>query len=303
MEAAFVDEFAERCGPMGTTIAPPDPEASDKDRPLQDDIRLLGQILGDTVREQDGEGAFEIVEAIRRLSVAFQRNADATAGGNLDTLLKRLSPNETVSVIRAFSYFSHLANLAEDRHHVRRRAVHEMIDEPQDGSLARTFQRLRDAGVDADRIERALRRGFVSPVLTAHPTEVQRKSTLDAERAIADLLAARDHLRSARDRAENEALLRARIAQLWQTRILRTAKLTVRDEIENALSYYRSTFLTEIPRLYAELEDALGRPVASFFRMGNWIGGDRDGNPNVDVDTLDMAVRRHAETVLRHYLT
>ncbi|WP_460448119.1 phosphoenolpyruvate carboxylase [Alsobacter sp. SYSU BS001988] len=288
---------------MGTTIAPPDPEASDKDRPLQDDIRLLGQILGDTVREQDGEGAFEIVEAIRRLSVAFQRNADATAGGNLDTLLKRLSPNETVSVIRAFSYFSHLANLAEDRHHVRRRAVHEMIDEPQDGSLARTFQRLRDAGVDADRIERALRRGFVSPVLTAHPTEVQRKSTLDAERAIADLLAARDHLRSARDRAENEALLRARIAQLWQTRILRTAKLTVRDEIENALSYYRSTFLTEIPRLYAELEDALGRPVASFFRMGNWIGGDRDGNPNVDVDTLDMAVRRHAETVLRHYLT
>ncbi len=275
----------------------------EKDSPLLDDIRLLGQILGDTLREQDGENAFEIVEAIRRLSIAFQRNADEEAGRNLDALLHRLSPGETVSVIRAFSYFSHLANIAEDRHHVRRRLIHEMNDEPQDGSLTTSFRRLRQAGIDDSRIERALKRSFVSAVLTAHPTEVQRKSTLDAERAIADLLAVREHLRSPREMADNEARLRARIAQLWQTRMLRTEKLTVRDEIENALSYYASTFLTEIPRLYAELEVHLGRPVAPFFRMGNWIGGDRDGNPNVDATTLDTAVKRHAETVLRHYLT
>lgn len=275
----------------------------DKDRPLQEDIRLLGQILGDTVREQDGENAFEIVEAIRRLSVAFQRKADETAGRNLDSLLSRLSPAETVSVIRAFSYFSHLANLAEDRHHVRRRQIHEIEDKPQDGSLERSFVRLREANISDDRIERALRGSYVSPVLTAHPTEVQRKSTLDAEREIAELLAARENLRTSRERADNEARLRARIAQLWQTRMLRAEKLTVRDEIENALSYYTSTFLTEIPRLYADLEEKLGRPVASFFRMGNWIGGDRDGNPNVDAGTLDMAVKRYAETVLRHYLT
>ena len=283
----------------------PDDElgALEKDRPLQDDIRLLGQILGDTVREQDGENAFEIVEAIRRLSVAFQRKADEGAGRNLDTLLDRLSPGETVSVIRAFSYFSHLANLAEDRHHVRRRLIHEIKDEPQDGSLARSFSLFREAGISLDRIERELNRSFVSPVLTAHPTEVQRKSTLDAERDVAELLATRDNLRSPRALAENEARLRARIAQLWQTRMLRTEKLTVRDEIENALSYYTSTFLTEIPRLYADLEEQLGRPVAPFFRMGNWIGGDRDGNPNVGADTLVMAVTRHAETVLRHYLT
>lgn len=217
----------------------PDDElgAVEKDRPLQDDIRLLGQILGDTVREQDGENAFEIVEAIRRLSVAFQRKADEAAGRNLDTLLKRLSPGETVSVIRAFSYFSHLANLAEDRHHVRRRLIHEIKDEPQDGSLARSFSRFREAGISIERIEWALNRGFVSPVLTAHPTEVQRKSTLDAERDIAELLATRENLRSPRARADNEARLRARIAQLWQTRLLRTEKLTVRDEIENALTY------------------------------------------------------------------
>ena len=275
----------------------------EKDRPLQDDIRLLGQILGDTVREQDGENAFEIVEAIRRLSVAFQRKSDEAAGRNLDSLLSRLSPAETVSVIRAFSYFSHLANLAEDRHHVRRRLIHEIEDEPQDGSLARSFARLREANISSDRIERALNGSYVSPVLTAHPTEVQRKSTLDAERDIAELLATRENLRTPRELAENEARLRARIAQLWQTRMLRAEKLTVRDEIENALSYYTSTFLTEIPRLYADLEEQLGRPVAPFFRMGNWIGGDRDGNPNVDAGTLDMAVRRYAETVLRHYLT
>ncbi|MEO8651521.1 MAG: phosphoenolpyruvate carboxylase [Hyphomicrobiaceae bacterium] len=275
----------------------------EKDRPLQDDIRLLGQILGDTVREHDGENAFEIVEAVRRLSVAFQRKSDEAAGRNLDSLLSRLSPAETVSVIRAFSYFSHLANLAEDRHHVRRRLIHEIEDEPQDGSLARSFTRLRAANITAERIERALNGSYVSPVLTAHPTEVQRKSTLDAERDIAELLAVRENLRTPRERAENEARLRARIAQLWQTRLLRAEKLTVRDEIENALSYYTSTFLTEIPRLYADLEEQLARPVASFFRMGNWIGGDRDGNPNVDAGTLDMAVRRYAEVVLRHYLT
>lgn len=276
--------------------------ASEKDQPLLEDVRLLGQILGDTVREQEGEATFELIEAIRRLSVAFQRKADEEAGRNLDQLLKRLSSNETTSVIRAFSYFSHLANIAEDRHHLRRRAVHEAAEEYQDGSLARSFERFGEKGIEAEKVARALSRSFVSPVLTAHPTEVQRKSTLDAERAIADLLAARDHLKTRRERAENEALLRARIAQLWQTRILRLSKLTVRDEIENALSYYQSTFLTEIPKIYAEMEERLGRPVAPFFRMGNWIGGDRDGNPNVNADTLDMAIRRHGETVLRHYL-
>ena len=110
-------------------------------------------------------------------------------------------------------------------------------------------------------------------------------------------------LRSPRERAHNEAQLRSRVVQLWQTRVLRTEKLTVRDEIENALSYYASTVLTEIPKLYADLEALLERPVAPFFRMGNWIGGDRDGNPNVDATTLDIAVRRHSEIAFRHYLT
>lgn len=295
-----------REAPLPVTAIDPRPDqiAGPADAPpLFEDIRLLGQILGDTVRQQEGEQTFELIEAIRRLSVAFQRKADVEAGRDLDTLLARLSPNETVSVIRAFTYFSHLANLAEDCHQLRRQADLEAVDAHPDGSLAHSFELFAQAGVRAPAIERALSRSLVSPVLTAHPTEVQRKSILDAERTIAELLAARPNLRGLRARARNETALRASIAQLWQTRLLRYSKLAVRDEIENVLSYYRATFLHEIPRLYAELEELLGARVPSFFRMGSWIGGDRDGNPNVTADTLLMAVRLQAETALRHYLT
>ncbi|MHB2170069.1 phosphoenolpyruvate carboxylase [Alsobacter sp. R-9] len=270
---------------------------------LVGDTRLLGQILGDTIREQEGEATYELIEAIRRLSVAFQRKADAKAGDDLDKLLTRLSPTETLSVIRAFSFFSHLANLAEDRDQVRRLEAQTDEEAAGPGSLEGSFAVLRDAGIGPDRVMRVLSSAYISPVLTAHPTEVQRKSILDAQRAVTDLLAARETLRNRRDLAANEVLLRARVAQLWQTRVLRFAKLTVLDEIENVLGYYRSTFLREIPRLYAELEEKLGRRVPTFLRMGNWIGGDRDGNPNVNAETLRAALRRQAETALRYYLT
>jgi phosphoenolpyruvate carboxylase len=279
-------------------------DAAEKNRPLVDDIRLLGRILGDVIREQEGKAAYDLVERVRQLSVAYRLKRDAQAGRALDRLLKNLSADQTVSVIRAFSYFSHLANIAEDRHHVRRRDHHERQGHHQEGSLATSFERLAQADIRAADIAKTLQHAYISPVLTAHPTEVQRKSILDAERAIAELVGERDDLHTDRERAENEALLRARVTQLWQTRMLRTAKLTVADEIENALSYYRSTFLRQIPRLYKEVEEALpGFDIANFFRMGNWIGGDRDGNPFVTADTLKMALASQSETVLRYYLT
>jgi phosphoenolpyruvate carboxylase len=279
-------------------------EAAEKNRPLVEDIRLLGRILGDVIREQEGKDAFELVERVRQLSVAYRLKADASAGRVLDRLLKNLSVDQTVSVIRAFSYFSHLANIAEDRQHVRRRHVHERAGHLQEGSLAMSFERLHRAGHRGADIAQVLQNAYISPVLTAHPTEVQRKSILDAERAIAGLVEERDALDNDRDRAENEGLLRARVTQLWQTRMLRTAKLTVSDEIENALSFYQTTFLREIPRLYREIEQALpGHAVAPFLRMGHWIGGDRDGNPNVTAATLRVALSRQSEVALRHYLT
>ena len=301
----------------------PNKTSKNNERPLVEDIRLLGRILGDVIREQDGEVAYDLVEQIRKLSVSFRRDANVESDKALKKLLKSLSGDQTVSVIRAFTYFSHLANLAEDRHHIRRRAIHERAGDTQEGSIDVALARLRWAGIAPKNIANTLSRSFVSPVLTAHPTEVQRKSILDAERSIAQLLTARDSILTVaqanaavspalaakdaltpRELAANEAQLRARVMQLWQTRLLRFTKLTVADEIENALSYYEATFLREIPKLYANLERELqGLPVHSFLRMGQWIGGDRDGNPNVSADTLHYALSRQAEVALRHYLT
>jgi len=279
-------------------------DAAEKNRPLVEDIRLLGRILGDVIREQEGKDAFELIERVRQLSVAYRLKADASAGRVLDRLLKNLSGDQTVSVIRAFSYFSHLANIAEDRHHVRRRLVHDREGHQQEGSLAVAFERLQRADHRAADIARTLEHAYISPVLTAHPTEVQRKSILDAERAIAELIGQRDELPTEQTRSDNEELIRARVTQLWQTRMLRTTRLTVGDEIENALSYYQATFLREIPKLYRELERMLnGHPVPPFLRMGHWIGGDRDGNPNVGAATMRQALSRQAEVALRFYLT
>ncbi|MDI4633723.1 phosphoenolpyruvate carboxylase [Pelomonas sp. V22] len=278
--------------------------ADAKNQPLMDDIRLLGRILGEVIREQEGREAYELVERVRKLSVAFRLKRDAQAGKTFDKLLKSLSGEQTVSVIRAFSYFSHLANIAEDRHHVRRREIHERAGSLQAGSLAYAMEKLHEAGVRPAEVAKTLQHGFISPVLTAHPTEVQRKSILDAERAIAELVGQRDTLHTEREKRDNENLIRARITQLWQTRMLRYSKLTVADEIENALSYYQATFLRQIPKLYAELEEALpGHELNSFLRMGHWIGGDRDGNPNVTATTLRHALKRQSEVALRHYLT
>jgi phosphoenolpyruvate carboxylase len=289
----------------------------DSERPLVEDIRLLGRILGDVIRVQEGPEAYELVEQIRKLSVAFRRDADQEADKALKKLLKSLPGDRAVSVIRAFTYFSHLANLAEDRHHIRRRAIHERAGHTQEGSIDVALQRLRWAGITPISISDMLATSYVSPVLTAHPTEVQRQSILDAERDIAHLLTERDAIKaraaavnaakdalSPKELAANELQMRARVMQLWQTRLLRFTKLTVADEIENALSYYEATFLREIPKLYAELEEALpGQPIASFLRMGQWIGGDRDGNPNVTSQTLEHALTRQSDVALRHYLT
>ncbi|MDH5857014.1 phosphoenolpyruvate carboxylase [Lampropedia aestuarii] len=296
--------------------------AADKEQPLLDDIRLLGRILGDVIREQEGTAAFELIERIRQLAVADRKAGDGQgqplSQGGLQDLLHGLTSQETVTVARAFTYFSHLANLAEDRHFLRRRDIHERRGEHSRGSITGALAELERAGVSKAQIADSLAHAYVSPVLTAHPTEVQRKSILDAEKNIAQLLSVRSQLQEAAAKdlvlgtpdarlparlQSNEAALRARVTQLWQTRLIRYSRLTVADEIENALSYYEATFLQEIPKLYETLEQELGAAhLPSFFRMGQWIGGDRDGNPNVSAHTLLHALQRQSEVALRHYL-
>ncbi|MFC0128462.1 phosphoenolpyruvate carboxylase [Ralstonia solanacearum] len=306
-------------GAAGTTLGPTSRRSSGsaaaKDQPLKENIRFLGRLLGDVLREQEGAAAFETVETIRQTAVRFRRDGDRQAEQELDRLLKTLSRDQTTSVVRAFSYFSHLANIAEDQHHNRRRRVHALAGSPpQPGSLLRALLSAADEGLSGEALRRFFDAALIVPVLTAHPTEVQRKSILDAQREIARLLAERDAPLTARERERNTTLLRAHVTKLWQTRMLRTTRLMVADEIENALSYYQTTFLREIPALYRELEEdvatvfprrgARSEPATlpAFFQMGSWIGGDRDGNPFVTAQTLRHAARRQASVILTWYL-
>ncbi len=283
----------------------------DKDQPLREDIRLLGRLLGDTLREQEGDSTFELIEQIRQLAIRFRRDDDQQARSELAGVLDVLSPAATVAVIRAFTYFSQLANLAEDLHHNRRRRFHQLAGSPpQEGSLALALRRAAEAGHGAGAVAEFFRDALVSPVLTAHPTEVQRKSILDCQLQLARLLTERDRQQlTPEELAANEEGLRRQILTLWQTRILRELRLTVRDEIENGLSYYRYTFLRQLPRLYGEMEDLLERkfPVAGIavgpvLRLGAWIGGDRDGNPYVTHDVTRHALVRQSSTALDYFL-
>ncbi|MDY7579469.1 phosphoenolpyruvate carboxylase [Herbaspirillum sp. RTI4] len=288
--------------------------ASAKDAPLKEDIRLLGRLLGEVLREQEGDAVFEVVETIRQTAVRFRRDADAQAAAELDKLLKKLTRDQTNSVVRAFSYFSHLANIAEDQHRNRRRRAHLLAGSAsQPGSVAFALARLDDAGVGGNAVRAFLSESLISPVLTAHPTEVQRKSILDAESEIARLLALRDQPLTAKELRDNTELLRARIATLWQTRMLRYSKLTVADEIDNALSYYRITFLRELPALYDDIENEIAaqfprarqreaKQLPPFLQMGSWIGGDRDGNPNVNAGTMQHALKQQSTTIFDFYL-
>lgn len=283
----------------------------DKDLPLREDIRFLGRMLGDTLREQDGDNAFELVENIRQTAIRFHRDQDPMARQELDTILNRLSDKNSLSVVRAFSYFSLLSNIAEDVHHNRRRRAHLRAGSPpQAGSVTLALERVLEGRKDISVLADFFRKAIVSPVLTAHPTEVQRRSILDCQLAIERLLKERARTElTPNELRHNEEGLRATIQILWQTRMIRPTRLSVYDEIENGLAYYSYTFLTEIPYIYAKIEDLLERRlnkdapyVSSFLRIGSWIGGDRDGNPFVTHEAMLRAIERQSSLALDFYL-
>lgn len=283
-----------------------------KDQPLREDIRLLGRILGDTVRSQEGEAVFDIVERIRQTSIRFHREEDQGARKELEAILNSLSPPQTARVVRAYSFFSHLANIAEDQHHIRRTRAHALAGSAaRDGTMAHALDEAAKAGVTTQQLKEFFDGALVSPVLTAHPTEVQRKSILTVQMLVAKLLAERDHgpMTPEEEDTNLESLQRA-VLTLWQTAILRATKLAVTDEVANGLTFYDYTFLREMPRFYAQLEDHLRKTdpswttteLPSFLRMGSWIGGDRDGNPFVTAPVLRQAMRMQSTRALQFYL-
>ena len=253
------------------------------------DIRLLGAMLGDVVRGYAGDGVYGHVETIRRAAVERAKTQSGEEPG-----LPALDLDESLAVVRAFMLFSMLANLAEDR---------QGVAAEEGATLEQALARLKAEGIDGTAVHDLLAHALVAPVLTAHPTEVRRKSMIDHRNRIATLLTARDA--GADETPDGDLVddaIRRQIALLWQTRALRRERLGVADEVETALSYLRDVFMPALPALYQRWDRALGERTPSFLRPGSWIGGDRDGNPFVTADSQRTALARAAEAVLGHYL-
>ena len=256
------------------------------------DVRFLGKLLGDVIRAYGGDALFRRIEYIR--SVSVDRARGIAGSDAIDTGLDALTLDDTLAFVRGFMLFSMLANLAEDRQGT--------ATEP-DADMAQALDRLTKQGIDRAQALRLLEHALVVPVLTAHPTEVRRKSMIDHRNRIADLMRVKDSGATETPDGElvDEAIIR-QIALLWQTRALRRERLYVADEIDTALAYLRDILLPTLPALYARWDRALGHRTPSFLRLGNWIGGDRDGNPNVGADSLRLVLARSAEAVIGHYL-
>ncbi|ORL40310.1 phosphoenolpyruvate carboxylase [Prescottella equi] len=277
--------------------------------PLRDDIRLLGGILGDIVREQAGEDVFDLVERARVESFRVRRSEIDRA--ELAELFSTVDTADAIPVIRAFSHFALLANVAEDIHRERRRAIHVRAGEPpQDSTLAATYAKLDAAPVDPEIAVGALAGALVAPVITAHPTETRRRTVFETQNRIMELMRRREWVSV--DPAEADAVdrqLRRQILTLWQTALIRLSRLRIQDEIEVGLRYYDASLFEVVPRINAELRDALrsrwpdsGVLTEPMLRPGSWIGGDRDGNPYVTADVVARATHRASETALEHHL-
>jgi phosphoenolpyruvate carboxylase len=266
---------------------------------LRADVRLFGDILGRVLKAEEGVAVFEAIERIRQASVAYHREGAPERELKLDELLRALSLPDALRFAHSFVCFSQLINIAEDQE--ARRRLRAGLDGHR--SLAGAVSRLGGDGVDAATIEAALRRALIMPVITAHPSEVRRKSVIDRVSRIAETFDAHDRA-TTEMRPALEAELAREILILWATRQLRPTSLGVADEIENAVSFFQRTFIRELPRVYADLEAALGGEgeTPNFLRIGSWVGGDRDGNPNVTAGTLKQAFLTQSRLAVAHYL-
>jgi phosphoenolpyruvate carboxylase len=287
---------------------------ADRDH-LQEDIRYLGRILGRVIAEQEGEGVFDLVEHARQQ--AFEVARENASLEVLVELFRNIDPARATPVIRAFSHFALMANLAEDIHDDFNRE--RILDEGgvPASTLEATWEKFEAAGVSPADVEKVVSDALVAPVLTAHPTETRRRTVFDAQKKITELMLTRHQLQDAEPTARTqerlddiERSIRRRMTILWQTALIRQARPRIEDEIEVGLRYYHLSLLREIPALNRAVHDTLTSRFdvrfrdgggSAIVRPGSWIGGDHDGNPFVTADTLDYASRRAAQTVLKYY--
>jgi phosphoenolpyruvate carboxylase len=269
---------------------------------LREEVRLLGGLLGEIIRDEGGQAIYDRIEAVRVASVAYHRHPGARGSAELERLLIDISLDDAVGLAHGFAVFSLLANVAEDRAG-RRRARSQTAEGARPDTPEGALARLKAAGRTVEDARALLSGALISPVLTAHPSEVRRKSVLDRITAVSDLLDACDREDLACAPEIMTAGLRRQIVILWATRLVRTTGLVVQDEIDTVVSFLDRVFLTVVPQQLIDWRRRLDAPdLKPFIRIGAWVGGDRDGNPNVDADALRAAFATPAKAVLRHYL-
>ena len=293
---------------------------SEKDAPLRNDIRRLGDLLGETLKQLGGKKLFDVEEQVRTLCKQLRAKHSPATERQLKRLLHGLSVDESIGVIRAFSVYFQLVNIAEQHHRIRRKQFYELHtpDQPQRGSIADTFQRLKAENRHLGeselrrRMQTIVDRLEIVPVMTAHPTEAARRTLLEKHRRLAGLLSALDESNLPKRRQSELALqLAAEVESIWQTDEVRHTQLQVLDEVNNALYYFDATLFDSVPALLDELEFQLGnhfpgvklRDGAVPLRFGSWVGGDRDGNPNVTPEITWETLRLQQRLALRKYLS
>ncbi|WP_236683173.1 phosphoenolpyruvate carboxylase [Demequina globuliformis] len=277
--------------------------------PLRDDVRLLGGLLGRVIEESGGADLLHDVERLRELAIRAHDETGTEAKeamAEAESLVESFSLDRAEQVARAFTCYFHLANLAEESHRVRVLRQRQAATLTDDDSLSAAFAQLTEE-VGHDEALRRVQALEFRPVLTAHPTEARRRAVSGAIKRISTLLATRDQAHAGgTSQAENDRALLAEIDALWRTALIRASKPTVIDEVKSALAVFESTMFTTFPQVYRRLDDFLlgddaGRaaPLARpFVSLGSWIGGDRDGNPNVTAEVTRAAAALAADTAL-----
>ncbi|MEK7830027.1 MAG: phosphoenolpyruvate carboxylase, partial [Acidobacteriota bacterium] len=292
---------------------------SEKDLPLRNDIRRLGDLLGETLKRLGGKKLFDSEEQVRALCKQLRAKHSPETERRLKKMLHGLSTDNAIGVIRAFSVYFQLVNIAEQHHRMRRKRFYELHtpDQPQRGSIAQTFQQIKSENSQLGetelrrRLQQVVDRLEIVPVMTAHPTEAARRTLLEKQRRIANLLTAVDDANlPARRREDNQQELAAEVESIWLTDEVRHTQLQVLDEVNNALYYFDATLFDSVPSLLEELEFQLDknfhgvklRDGAVPLRFGSWVGGDRDGNPNVTPEVTWETLRLQQRLTLRKYL-
>jgi phosphoenolpyruvate carboxylase len=298
--------------------APTDDSA--KEHALRRDVRSLGALLGRVLVEQVGQELFDTVEELRRLMIRHRERVGhspaAAARGELmakaQAMISEMDLTRAYQVTKAFAIYFELANLAETNHRKRRRRAGQLNRQraPLPGSFHGTLLRVKESGISADAALAAIREVKVTPVFTAHPTEVARQTVLLKRRRIAEQLERLDRLPLTLGEAMRcEQIIHAEIVSLWQSDEVRQSKPTVSDEIRMGLRYFRLSLFETLPRLYAEVAESIGEvygkvpeALPNVLSFGSWIGGDRDGNPLVKPECVQDALEQARSLILREYI-